>query len=94
MKCINILLIAALGMFASSCGNDFLDVKPTNAVVDDDNMITTNAELQAAVNGAYTYLEYYRVSTMLQGDVMGDDLQSYPWDYRLELYYCMGSEDR
>ncbi len=89
MKCINILLIAALGMFASSCGNDFLDVKPTNAVVDDDNMITTNAELQAAVNGAYTYLEYYRVSTMLQGDVMGDDLQSYPWDYRLELYYCM-----
>ncbi len=89
MKCINILLIAALGMFASNCGNDFLDVKPTNAVVDDDNMITTNAELQAAVNGAYTYLEYYRVSTMLQGDVMGDDLQSYPWDYRLELYYCM-----
>lgn len=84
-----IVLLAALGMLAAACGNNFLDIEPTNAVENNKEMITTNAELQVAVNGAYTYLEYYRNNNMLSGDVMGDDLQSYPWDDRFELYYCM-----
>ena len=84
-----IVLLAALGMLAAACGNNFLDIEPTDSVIDNEDMITTNAELQVAVNGAYTYLEYYRNNNMLHGDVMGDDVQNYPWYYWLELYYCM-----
>lgn len=83
------IIFAALSMLATGCGDGFLDIEPSNSVKDGPDMIRTNAELQVAVNGAYVYLEFYRNSTMLHGDVMGDDMQSYPWDYRLELFYLM-----
>lgn len=89
MKKTNIILLTLLALMASGCGNGFLDVESSNSVIDDPNMIKTNAELQVAVNGAYVYLEYYRTNTMLEGDVMGDDLQNYPWKYWLEIYYLM-----
>lgn len=75
------------GLFAAGCGNNFLDIKPTGSVPVDKDMIRTNAQLRSAVNGAYTYLEYYRYSSMLDGDVMGDDLQSCYGNYRMELFY-------
>lgn len=75
------------GLLAAGCGNNFLDIKPTGSVPVDQNMIRTNAQLRSAVNGAYTYLEYYRYSSMLDGDVMGDDLQSCNGNYRMELFY-------
>ncbi len=82
-------LFAALGMFATGCGDSFLDIESASGVQDGPGMIRNNAEMQVAVNGAYVYLECYRVSTTMHGDVMGDDLQSYPWDYRMEVYYHM-----
>lgn len=84
-KGIGLLVIG--GLLAAGCGNDFLDIKPTGSKPVDKNMIKTNAHLRNAVNGAYTYLEYYRYSSMLHGDVMGDDLQSCLWNYRMELFY-------
>lgn len=84
-----ISLCAAFGMLATGCGNDFLDVDPTSGVEDGPDMIKNNAEMQVAVNGAYVYLEYYRGATMLHGDVMGDDIQSYPNDYRMDAFYLM-----
>lgn len=89
MKKLLIYLSAAIGLITSGCGNGFLDVEPKNAVADTPNMIRSNAELQKAVNGAYVYLEFYRESAIMYGDIMGDDLQAYPWDYRTELYYRM-----
>lgn len=85
------ILPAAMVMCAlfTGCGDGFLDIEPANSVQDNVDMIRNNAEMQVAVNGAYIYLEYFRNSTTLQGDVMGDDLQSYPWDYRMELFYLM-----
>lgn len=84
-KKIGLLVIG--GLFVTGCGNNFLDIKPTGSVPVDKNMIRTNAQLRSAVNGAYTYLEYYRYSSMLDGDVMGDDLQSCYGNYRMELFY-------
>lgn len=89
MKKYIISICAAFGMLLTGCGNDFLDIDPTDAVQDNPEMIRNNAELQVAVNGAYVYLEYYRNAHILHADVMGDDLQAYPWSYRIELYYNM-----
>lgn len=89
MKRFQIIICAVLGLFLTGCGNDFLDIDSKSAVIDGPEMIRNNAELQVAVNGAYVHLEFYRNSTTLHGDVMGDDLQSYPWDYRVENYYNM-----
>lgn len=87
MNKLKIFLIAVMGILTAGCGNDFLNINPGNAVIADDKMITSNAELKSAVNGAYTYLEYYRFSHMLHGDVMGDDLQSSKGSNRMELFY-------
>lgn len=89
MKKTILYICAALGLLTTGCGNDFLDIDPTNAVQDNENMIRNNSELQVAVNGAYVYLEYYRNAHTLHADVMGDDLQSYPYNNRIGVYHNM-----
>lgn len=89
MKKIYMILAAWIAMTVTGCGNGFLDIEPSSSVADTPHMIRTNAELQKAVNGAYVYLEFFRENAIMHGDIMGDDLQAYPWDYRTDVYYLM-----
>lgn len=82
-------LYMVIGLLATGCGDKFLDIDPTNSVQDNKEMIRNNSELQVAVNGAYVYLEYYRNAHTLHGDVMGDDLQSYPYNNWVGVYHNM-----
>lgn len=76
-----ILYIAALTMTLSSCGNDWLDLRPDNAFEVPDSL--TYKDLQAMKvglydgiqQGPYNSVDYYSARFIYNGDVRGDDFQ-------------------
>lgn len=76
-----ILYIAVLTMTLSSCGNDWLDLKPDNAFEVPDSL--TYKDLQSMKIGLYdgiqqgpfNSVDYYSARFIYNGDVRGDDFQ-------------------
>lgn len=86
MKKLKYIVIALLGLGACGCGNDFLDISPTTSLGEFE-AIEDEKDLDYAVNGAYTYIEHYRGSTMWDGDALGDDMQNAPAKYEMNRSY-------
>ncbi len=77
MKIYNKLLILAFVFGLSSCGDDFLDLSPSNALPFDTAIQTVN-DLEAAVNGVYSQLQHnnwYGRYFVLLPDIMSDDVK-------------------
>jgi hypothetical protein len=77
-KIYNILIICSLLLALSSCGNDWLNLEPSDRI-ETPKSITTLNDVQAAVIGIYNQLqnyEYYGARMTYYGDVTGDDMQS------------------
>lgn len=78
MKKIQIILLAAVSLLWSSCGEDFLNRRPSNAI-STEVAITNVREAGFAVNGVYDALSsvgYYNGAIFYYGDIKGDDMQS------------------
>lgn len=87
MKKYIISIISALVL--SSCGNDFLDSRPTSGIITD-LAVTNLQEAKYAINGVYDALSsssYYGAAIFYIGDVKGDDMQSYQSSSR-SANYC------
>lgn len=80
-----IFRILALTVCAG-CGNSFLDISPTTQLGDFD-VVQNEQDLNYALNGAYTYIEHYRGTTMWDGDVLGDDMMSAPGKTGMDRAY-------
>ena len=77
MKIYNKLLILAFVFGLSSCGEDFLDLSPSNALPFDTAIQSVN-DLEAAVNGIYSQLQHnnwYGRYFVLLPDIMSDDVK-------------------
>lgn len=77
MNTLKNIIITSLGILTIGCGNDFLDISPVNNLGEFD-AIQSEQDLDYALNGAYTKLEYYRGTSMWDADLMGDDMMSPP----------------
>lgn len=86
MKKLKNILMAFMGLSALGCGNDFLDISPTDSLGDFE-VVQTEQDLNYALNGAYTYVEHYRGNTMWDGDVLGDDMMNAPGKYEMDRSY-------
>lgn len=101
MKLLNIIyktaFCATLAAGLSSCGNDWLDLLPSDSA-DAETAITSSADLQTAYIGMYTafkgtssFTDYYGRQMFVYGEVRGEDVQ-YNWKYgsnRGSFYYYM-----
>jgi hypothetical protein len=91
MKNIYTVLCAAALMSLSSCGNDWLDLKPSDATLAGGELSLREAE--ASVNGLY-YLarnyEYYGARMVYFGDVRADDFQANGGTKRSAQAYAYG----
>ncbi|HRR48903.1 MAG TPA: RagB/SusD family nutrient uptake outer membrane protein, partial [Bacteroidales bacterium] len=77
-KAYNILTICSLLLTLNSCGNDWLNLEPSDRIETSRSISTLN-DVQAAVVGIYNQLqnyEYYGARMTYYGDVTGDDMQS------------------
>lgn len=91
------LAAAALATGVSSCGDEWLDLKPTNAV-DAETALSTTDDMEAARIGMYQafkgtsdYTDYYARNMVVYGDTRADDVQ-YNEDFgsnRGSLFYMM-----
>ena len=75
MKKIVLLIIPVTLLFFASCKKDFLDLSPYDQVPQDE-AITDEAGMQAALNGLYSQLRsvnLYGRSLPLYGDLMADN---------------------
>lgn len=88
-----ILLYIAGVIMLASCGNDFLNVSPSNSAGAGD-MIKNISDLKIATRGAYETLtssEYYQGEYTFVGDLMGELLMEPTWGSRhLKYYYAYG----
>jgi len=86
MKRFRNLLYIALAALLPGCGDGFLDIEPTSSL-GEGQVVENVQDLEYAVNGAYTYLEYYRGSTLLEADLMAEDLMCCPGKTALDYVY-------
>lgn len=66
------ITIALLSLTALSCGDDFLDISPVSSLPEPE-VIQGMDDLENALNGAYTYLKYWRGDQPYVGDLMAED---------------------
>lgn len=87
------IIIVSLGVVSFGCGNDFLNLSPTNRLGEDE-VVTNLQDFEYGLNGAYTYLEYNRNDQLLEADLMGDDLMEAPGKTYLDhAYQYMNTKD-
>lgn len=88
------VFIALSALFTiTSCGDDFLDKNPTDAVPDSE--VATPANAMKVFNGAWRYLfdSFFTYanpgygSVLRQDDMMGDDVVAYPGKYGFSASY-------
>ena len=73
----NILIFAAFSIFLSSCGNEWLDVYPSNRI-ETGKSIANIDDARSAIYGVYYQMQrssYYGGRMMWFGDVRGDDMR-------------------
>ena len=79
MKKIRYIIIGVCAALLSSCGNDWLDLKPSTAI-ETDGSLTELRDFEFVLNGAYNSMQssnYYGANMMCYGDLTGDDMKSY-----------------
>ena len=79
MKKIRYIIIGVCAALLSSCGNDWLDLKPSTAI-ETDGSLTELRDFEFVLNGAYSSMQssnYYGANMMCYGDLTGDDMKSY-----------------
>lgn len=85
-----IILIAGLGLFLSSCGNDWLDeMRPENAV-ETEKSLNTPTEAEYALNGIYNQIrryEYRGARYTFYADATSEDMQARNDTKRVAKYY-------
>ena len=89
MKAIKYLVIGAALAAATSCGNDWLDLEPSNAV-QTEGSVTRLSEAEYALNGIYSKMrssDAYTGRMVYYGDVTGDDMQAVSETKRTGDYY-------
>ncbi len=77
MKIFNKLMILVTVFGLSACGDDFLDLSPSNALPFETAIQTVN-DLEAAVNGIYSQMQssdWYGRYSILLPDIMSDDVK-------------------
>jgi hypothetical protein len=70
------LMLVTAGMFLTSCKKDFLELRPYNQIAAD-VAITSEADMQAALNGAYAQLrdvDLFGRTLPLAGDLIADNV--------------------
>jgi len=75
----NILICTTIVIFTASCGNDWLDLYPTNRI-ETNIAIRTVADARAAMNGVYWQIQrstYYGGRMIWHGDIKGDDMRTW-----------------
>jgi len=90
---LNIIIISGVILLFSSC-EDFLDTRPTNAVVAETAM-TTLYDAGVATNGLYVdmkYGDYYGGIVQLMGDQRGDNIQPKEMSTGWVQIYTLGYE--
>lgn len=96
-KIFNILLISSTLIFLVSCGNEWLDLKPNDAV-DTEDAISSYEDLVTAKAGMYDGLQgnsslygrsYYAGRFIYYGEVRADDMQSVSSGKRSSALYEM-----
>ena len=79
MKTLRYILWSICAVVLSSCGNDWLDLKPSTAI-ETDGSLTELRDFEFVLNGAYSSMQsanYYGASLICYGDLAGDDMKSY-----------------
>lgn len=79
MKTLRYILWSICAVVLSSCGNDWLDLKPSTAI-ETDGSLTELRDFEFVLNGAYNSMQsanYYGASLICYGDLAGDDMKSY-----------------
>lgn len=66
------IAIALLSVTAWGCGDDFLDISPVSSLGELE-VVQTMDDLENALNGAYTYLKYWRGDQPYVGDLLAED---------------------
>ncbi|MDR0438511.1 MAG: RagB/SusD family nutrient uptake outer membrane protein [Bacteroidales bacterium] len=75
----NILLFVVITIFATSCGDKWLDVYPSNGIATEVS-ITNIEDARAAINGVYYEIQrssYYGGTMSWFADLRGDDMRPY-----------------
>jgi len=74
-----ILLLAAMMISFSSCGDEWLDLRPSTSIVID-KAITNISDARAAINGVYFEMQnsyYYGGRMSWHADISGDDMRTW-----------------
>jgi SusD family. len=86
------LLFATSILLATSCGNDWLEIEPTDGI-DSSEAINTIKGAQAALIGVYDAVQesryYYGAAMLYYGDVRADDMQASKSNKRSSSLYEM-----
>lgn len=89
MNYIKYILFGATLLLASSCGNDWLNIEPSNKVQTETSLKTLK-ELNFTLNGIYSKMQNsdgYSGRIMYYGDVTADDMQANGDTKRTSSYY-------
>lgn len=82
-----------LSLLGCSCGNDFLDISPSNSA-GDANLINSVSDLRIATEGVYEVLtssSYYAGEYTFVADLMGDHMMEPSWgSQHLKYFYAYG----
>lgn len=80
MKKIRLMALLLLGIsLCSSCGNDWLELRPSTSV-ESEGVLTELRDFEFVLNGAYSSMQsssYYGADMICYGDLTGDDMKSY-----------------
>lgn len=96
MKKIYILTTVLLTFLLCSCGNDWLDLEPSNAVQTEKSISSLN-EAKASVTGLYYLIQHYQSHgsrLTYYGDVAGDDMRAAGSTRRTATIYTYRSTEQ
>ena len=84
------IMMGAVAVSLSSCGNDWLDLEPSTSVI---TKVESKAEVNATLNGIYSTMQSssaYSGRLVYYGDLTGDDMQAVSSTKRTASAYLYG----